>query len=168
MFLMISAINTMLPAFCSTWSLGGKQYICQAAPSNTVVGSTGLYCVFLDNSDAANALAYHTESYSVPLSKVFVKTIQKYGGQILSGSGFTVSQAFAHEIFEMIVNLNVNGWWQISNNFLIPAEVSDPVQGNIVRVQVGSTVVYLSDYILPAWTNPQATRGPYNYLNTLT
>ena len=80
----------------------------------------------------------------------------------------TVAQAFAHEIFEMLVNQNVNIWWQQSNGILVPAEVCDAVQGDIVPVKVGSVTVGLSDYVLPVWSDPQSTRGPYNLLNTLT
>ena len=170
MILMINALNTMLPAFCSTWTLGNKRYVCQAAPANMRFG-TGMYCVFMDTSDSAGALAYHTETNNVPFSKVFVKTILQYGGAILMGATArvpTVAQAFAHEIFEMIMNQNVNVWWQLSNGNMVPAEVSDPVQGNVVPVRVGSVTVGLSDYVLPAWSDPQATRGPYNFLNTLT
>ena len=169
MFLMISALNTMLPAFCTTWSL--KQYTCVAAPSTTKIGTTGLYCVFLDNSTSAGALAFHTENANVPYGEVFVKTILQYNGAILMGANNTiptVAQAFAHEIFEMLVNPNINGWWQVSNTTLVPAEVCDPVQGVIVPVKVGSVTVGLSDYVLPAWNDPQSTKGPYNFLNTLT
>ena len=167
MFLMISALNTMLPAFCTSWSI--KQYICIAAPA-TVKPGNGMYCAFLDTSDSANALAYHTEFANVPYGNVFVKTILKYGGAILMGSTTapTVAQAFAHEIFEMLVNQNVNVWWQMGNGTLIPSEVSDPVQGNLVSVSVGAVKVGLSDYILPAWCDPQSTQGPYNFMNTLT
>lgn len=170
MGLMINALNTMLPAFCSTWAPQGKQYLCQAAPT-TMRSVNSLYCVFMDNSDSAGALAYHTENSDVPYGKVFVKTILSYGGVILMGKNNTiptVAQAFAHEIFEMIGNMNVNVWWQLSNGNLVPGEVCDPVQGNIVPIKVGSVTVGLSDYILPTWADPQATRGPYNYLNTLT
>ena len=80
----------------------------------------------------------------------------------------TVAQAFAHEIFEMLVNPNINVWWQVSNTTLVPAEVCDPVQGSIVPVKVGSVTVGLSDYVLPPWNDPQSTKGPYNFLNTLT
>lgn len=169
MFLMISAINTMLPAFCSTWSLGNKPYICQSAPK-TALGK-GMYCVFMDTSDSTGTLAYHTETGNIPFSRVFVKTVLQYKGAMLMGptpSTPTVAQAFAHEIFEMIVNQNVNVWWQLSNGYLVPAEVSDPVQGNVVPVKVGGVTVGLSDYILPAWSDPQANKGPYNFLNTLT
>jgi len=169
MFLMISALNTMLPAFCATWSLGNKSYICQAAPK-TALG-TGMYCVFLDTSDSTGTLAYHTETGNIPFSRVFVKTVLQYGGAILMGATTripTVAQAFAHEIFEMIVNQNVNVWWQLSNGYLVPAEVSDPVQGNVVPVKVGGVTVGLSDYVLPVWSDPQANKGPYNFLNTLT
>lgn len=170
MYLMIDAMNTMLPLFCSTWSQGGKQYICRAAPASIKMGS-GMYCAFLDTSDSANALAYHTETNNVPFSRVFVKTILKYNGAILAGANLrvpTVAQSFAHEIFEMIVNQNVNHWWQMPNGYLVPAEVSDPVQGNGVPIRVGSTTVVMSDYVLPTWSDPQANKGPYNYMNTLT
>jgi hypothetical protein len=128
MFLMINALNTLLPAFCKAWS--PQQYICQAAPPTTRIG-TSLYCVFMDSSDSVGALAYHTEVGNVPFSRVFVKTILQYGGAILMGKTTdpTVAQAFSHEIFEMIVNMNINVWWQINANSLVAAEVSDPVEG---------------------------------------
>ena len=169
MFLMINALNTMLPAFCTTWSL--KQYTCIATPSTTKMGNTGLYCVFLDNSTSPGALAFHTENANIPYGEVFVKTILQYNGAILMGANNTiptVAQAFAHEIFEMLVNPNINVWWQVSNSTLVPAEVCDPVQGSIVHVKVGAITVGMSDYILPPWNDPQSTKGPYNFLNTLT
>ena len=169
MFLMINAINTMLPAFCTSWSL--KQYTCIAAPPTTKVGGTGMYCVFLDTSTSPGTLAFHTESGNVPYGEVFVKTVLQYGGAILMGSNNTiptVAQAFAHEIFEMLVNPNINVWWQASNSTLVPAEVCDPVQSAVVPIKVGAVTVGMSDYILPEWNDPQSTKGPYNFLNTLT
>ena len=169
MFLMINALNTMLPAFCTSWSL--KQYTCIAAPPNTRVGTTEMYCVFLDTSTSPGALAFHTETGNIPYGEVFVKTVLQYGGSILMGKNNsipTVAQAFAHEIFEMLVNPNINVWWQVSNTTLVPAEVCDPVQGSIVPIKVGSITVGMSDYILPQWNDPQSTKGPYNFLNTLT
>lgn len=166
MFLLITAINAVLPTFNRAW--GHAQYVCVASPSNTVIGTTGMYCVFMDNTDSAGALAYHSESASIPLAKVFVKTILGYGGSIFaSPTGLTVAQSFCHEIMEMIHNPNANNWWQQPNGTLVPSEMCDPVQSNVIPVQVGSTLIYLSDFILPAWSNPQATKGPYNYLNTL-
>lgn len=168
MFLMINAINTMLPAFCTAWSL--KQYMCIAAPSTTKLGSTGMYCVFFDTSTSAGALAFHTENANIPYGEVFVKTVLQYGGSILMGTNTsvpTVAQAFAHEIFEMLVNPNINVWWQVSGSTLVPAEVCDPVQGSIVPIKVGAITVGMSDYILPEWNDPQSTKGPYNFLNTL-
>ena len=166
MFLMITAINAILPTFNRTW--GHASYVCVASASTTVVGATGMYCVFMDNTDSAGALAYHSEANSVPLSKVFVKTILGYGGSIFaSPTGLTVSQSFCHEIMEMIHNPNANNWWQQPNGTLVPSEMCDPVESNVVPVRVGSTLIYMSDFIFPAWSNSQAKSGPYNYLNTL-
>lgn len=166
MYLMISAINAILPGFCKAW--GHSQYVCVASSSKTVVGATGMYCVFMDNSDSAGALGYHTQTGGVPLSKVFVKTILRYGGSIFTSPiRLTVAQAFCHEIMEMIHNPRANSWWQQPNGTLVPAEMCDPVQSNVIPVRVGSTLIHMTDYIYPAWSNPQASKGPYNYLNTL-
>ena len=170
MNIMITALNTLLPSFCTAWAPGGRPYLCQAAPT-TMKSVTGPYCVFMDTSDYAGALAYHTESNNIPFGRVFVKTILSYGGAIHMGknnSGPTVAQAFSHEIFELVGNQNVNVWWQSSSGNLVPGEVCDAVQGNLVPIKVGTVTVGLSDYILPNWADPQATKGPYNYMNTLT
>jgi len=130
-----------------------------------------MYCNFLDTADVQGALAYHTETSNVPYSKVFVKTILSYGGVIQMGPTATtptVAQAFAHEIYEMIGNMNTNVWWQRNDGNLVPGEVCDPVQGAIVPVKVGTVTVGLSDYVLPNWSDPQATTRPFNFLNTLT
>ena len=165
MFLMITAINAVLPAFNRAW--GHAPYTCVASSSKTVVG-TGMYCVFMDNSDSAGALAYHTQTNDVPLAKVFVKTILGYGGSIFTNpTGLTVAQSFCHEIMEMIHNPNANSWWQQPNGTLVPSEMCDPVQSNVIPVRVGSTLIHMSDFILPAWSDMQAKSGPYNYLNTL-
>jgi hypothetical protein len=168
MFIMINAINTVLPRFCATWRT--PLYRCAAAPKTIAPGSTGMYCIFLDTTDAPGAAAYHTASNNIALSKVFVKTIFTYNGATLRGATTsvpTVAQAFCHEIYEMIINPMLNIWWQRPNQSLVPAEVVDPVQGNVVPVTVGGVTVYLSDYLLPEWHNPQSKRGPYNFLNTL-
>lgn len=170
MALMIAALNTQLPAFCNAWTTSCKQYRCVAAPPTMRPGNY-MYCNFLDTADMQGALAYHTESANVPFSRVFVKTILSYGGAIQMGATAsvpTVAQAFSHEIYEMIGNQNVNVWWQRPDGNLVPAEVTDPVQGAIVPVKVGSITVGLSDYVLPNWADPQATARPFNFLNTLT
>jgi hypothetical protein len=170
MNIMITALNTLLPAFCAAWAPGGQQWRCQAAPT-TMKSVKTPYCVFMDKSDYAGALAYHTETNNVPFGRVFVKTIMSYGGAIHMGKTTrspTVAQAFSHEIFEIIGNQNVNIWWQSSSGNLVPGEVCDAVQGNLIPIKVGTVTVGLSDYILPVWADPQANKGPYNYMNTLT
>jgi hypothetical protein len=170
MNIMITALNTLLPAFCAAWAPGGRPYLCQAAPT-TMKSVKTPYCVFMDKSDYAGALAYHTETNNVPFGRIFVKTILSYGGAIHMGKTTrspTVAQAFSHEIFEIIGNQNVNIWWQSPSGNLVPGEVCDAVQGNLVPIKVGTVTVGLSDYILPVWADPQANKGPYNYMNTLT
>lgn len=171
---MTDALNYLLPTFCKDWSLP----VCIA--TYIKLGKTTnipTKIVLLDNTDEPSALGYHDLKNNIPYGKVFAKTILLSGGSILYNSNFsvpTVAQALSHEVFELLVNPICNSWWQFSDSGLCPSEVGDPVEGNIVtvtlsynkppsRVQVG-----MSDWILPAWKDPQSTKGPYNHLNTLT
>ena len=101
---------------------------------------------------------------------IFSKIILENGGAVLAGSGVqTVSQTISHEVFEMLADLRANSWWSdYSGSTFYAAEVCDPVVSNIVPVNVGTILVHMSDWVLPAWSDPLATTGPFNRLNTLT
>lgn len=178
----VSALNKVLPQFCKDWFL---------APVTAVYVPRGRtssirYKIFLmDSSDSEGALGYHSLS-GVPYGKAFASTVLQYGGALLYSSNPAVptfAQTVCHEVFEMLIDPNVNTWWDTGDTqTMYAAEVSDPVQGNVVTVTLNGargfnpatgkaaapvTRVNLSDWILPAWTNPQATQGPFNHNNTL-
>jgi len=122
----------------------------------------------LDTPDVAGALGYHDISSDVPYGKVFVKIILQSKGSVLSGA-LTVSSVVCHEVMELLVDPLANVWWMGPDySTLYAAEVGDPVQANTINVTVGSTSVAMSDYILPAWADPQRSTGPFNKKNTLT
>jgi len=75
----------------------------------------------------------------------------------------SIPQCLAHEVFELLVDPYCNTWWQSANGTLFAGEVCDPVQNNSVIVNG----MIFSDWILPKWTDAQATKGPFNHLNTL-
>lgn len=178
---MVDAMNKVLPQFCSDWSLSHCTAVYVKKGATTSI-STKVF--FLNNSDAQGALAYHGLSAGKPYGRVFVQTILQYGPLLFSADSAkpTVAQCLAHEIFELLIDPICNGWWMLPDyETLYPAEVSDPVQGNIVPVTLTySTItttipirrvtnvikVGLSDWVLPSWSNPQGSR-PFNHNNTL-
>lgn len=78
--------------------------------------------VFLDNSDQANALAYHDlTDQGLPLSKVFVKTTL--------AAGDLVSVSASHELVEMLVDPAINMMTTGPDPALVYAyESADPVE----------------------------------------
>jgi hypothetical protein len=166
---LVTALNSILPTFCNDWNV--------KPVTVTYVGkgkkvTTPLRCILLDNSDVQDALGYHDQENGVPYARVFIKTILDYGGELLysnNPSAPTVSGTVTHEVLEMIADLRANVWWSFADGYtLCAAEVCDPVQSNPVIVKVKNQQVMLSDWILPAWSDPQATKGPYNHNKTLT
>jgi len=185
---LVAGINQILPQFCKDWNHPTYTAIYVAKNKQT---SIPIRIYILDNPDVNGAFGYHDFNSNIPLGKCFAKTVLEDGGAILySPSGkTTIAQVVAHEIFELLTDPQCNGWWDIGDGkTLFARETCDPVQGNDVIVQVitspAKTIldaktrkivtkqaiiqkVGLSDWILPAWSNPQNTKGPFNHLKTL-
>ena len=187
--LITKGLNMILPQFCKDWNL--PTYVATYFPKGK--SSIIPFKVFvLDNADVQGALGYHDLSGNVPYAKCFIKTLLNAGGVTLYSTNSkvpTFAQTISHEIFELLVDPNANSWWDIGDgSTLYASEVCDPVESNIVVANVivspgVSTYnnalkkyintpaitqnIGLSDWILPAWSNPQNTRGPFNHLNTL-
>jgi len=163
-----SALNSLLPKFCNDWNMRPVSAVYY--PRNTL-SPIPLKCYIYDTAEAEAALAYKDEINDVPYAKVFVQKILENGGAVLAASngGPTVSQRISHEVFEMLVDLRGNSWWSdFSGATHYAAEVCDPVESNLVSVNIGGALIQLSDWVLPAWSDPQASKGPFNHLNTLT
>lgn len=163
----VGALNSLLPKFCNDWNMRPVSAVYY--PRNTV-SPIPLKCYIYDTTEAEAALGYKDEINDVAYAKVFVQKILENGGAVLASDGApTVSQRISHEVFEMLVDLRANSWWgDYSGSTLYAAEVCDPVESNLVSVHVGKTLVQLSDWVLPAWSDPQTSKGPFNHLNTLT
>jgi hypothetical protein len=164
--LMIQGFNKIFPQFAVDWNLKSSTIILsKTIPSNAI-----LRIYIMDNPDVPGALGHDTEINNVPHAKVFVNTILKYGEKFYSTNSLvpTVAQSFSQEIFQRLVDPYSSTWWQSEEQTsLYAGEVCNPVQGNVVTVSVNGTNINYSDWILPSWTNPQATKGPFNHLNTL-
>jgi len=187
--ILVAALNKVLPVFCNSWSLP----LCTAVYVGLGKTTTLSFKVYIKNvSDISGTLGYHELQNNVPVGYAFVETVLRNGGVLFyspDSSIQTFAQVLAHEVFEMIVDPLANWWTDTgTSEMFYPFEVSDPVQGNVVTVVVSTnssvpgklvsngqvtktkpvlTKVNLSDWVLPAWFNPDETKGPFNYNNTL-
>ena len=138
-----------------------------ARASAVVVGNGRGYqwpVVFLDDADQADALGYHdVDPNGKPYSRVFVKTTLDAGGSFLNGP-LSVSAVTSHEILETLGDPFARFWSDQPDGSEVALELCDPVedQGYIIG---GVTV---SNFITPAWFDAADTKGPYDFMGTLT
>jgi len=153
-------VQAMLPAFDtqwnkdldSVWGVGAASF--RFVPKGTPPAGGAWWVVFLDNSDQADALAYHDlTNEGLPISKVFVKTILADKANVSVGA--------THEICEMAVDPWLNGAYQDSDGIFWAGEVCDPVEDDQYGYQIGSTLV--SDFVSPAWYGYQHAQGDIDF-----
>jgi len=166
--LITTAVVKSLIDFCTEWKL--SPVTVASVGKGKAIPAAGIKLYLLDDADIQGAFGYHTLVNDIPLGKVFVKTIQAAGGPLLYSPSInlSVSQVVSHEVFEILGDLLCNTWWMAENGATFyAAELCDPVQGNMILNTINGKTVATCDYILPAWSDPQAKTGPFNKLNTL-
>jgi hypothetical protein len=107
--------------------------------------------VFLDDSDAADALGYHDLTKDgQPVSKVFVKTT--------IAAKQKVSVTASHELLEMLIDPGAQLWARNSNGWFYACEVCDAVEDEEYVIDD----VAVSDFVYPSffesWHQPMSTR----------
>jgi len=136
----------------------------------------------LDDPTAAGALGYHADDSDRVCGYIFAGPVLENGGVVLfdkkNPQNMSVSSVLSHEVLEMVLDPYATTWvtgpaimtddGETYTDFAL--ELCDAVQGGPYSLVVDGYHVSLSDFILPAWTNPQAVEkdGPFNYLSTLT
>ena len=152
-----AAIQGMIPAFSTQWNtdlnavwgVGAAQFTFSPKTSTPAAGAW--WVVFLDNSDQANALAYHDlTNEGLPISKVFVKTIEADKASLTVGA--------SHEICEMAVDPWLNSAYQDSQGVFWAGEVCDPVEDDQYGYTIGATLV--TDFVTPNWFGHEHAQGP--------
>src|SRR5271165_5310108 len=141
-------VQSMLPAFDQQWNKD-LEPIWGVEPASFAFLPKGLspaagtwWVVFLDDSDQADALAYHDlTNEGLPISKVFVKTI-------LSDNE-SVSVGATHEICEMAVDPWLNSAYQDPQGIFWAGEVADPVEDDQYGYKIGDVLV--TDFVTPNW-----------------
>jgi hypothetical protein len=137
----------------------------------------------LDNPTTAGALGYHSDDpdgYGGGLIDAFIfcQPIFGSGGVALydasNPQNVSVSSVLSHEILEMYGDRFANGFSmgpQITQGNLYAQELCDPVQDQSYNIVVNGNNVSVSNFIFPAWLNPNSKlpeNAPIDYLNKLT
>lgn len=138
---MIAAFNTQWNNdLNSVWGVGAATFALNSKQQSPPAASW--WVVFLDNTDQANALAYHDlTNEGLPISKVFVKTIQADKASLSVGA--------SHEICEMAVDPWLNSAYQDPGGTFWAGEVCDPVEDDQYGYDIGG--VRVTDFVTPNW-----------------
>ena len=141
-------VQKMIPAFNtqwnndlnSVWGVGAATFVFN--PKQQAPSAGSWWVVFLDNSDQGSALAYHDlTNEGLPISKVFVKTIQADNSSLSVGA--------SHEICEMAVDPWLNSAYQDPQGIFWAGEICDPVEADHYGYQIGGILV--TDFVTPNW-----------------
>lgn len=109
--------------------------------------------VLVDNADVEGALGYHDFTPGGrPISYVFTKTSEE--------AGYNWTGVLSHELVEMIADPYVQRCEQTGDHMFHALETADPVEAEQFGYVLKQT--FLSDFVLPAWFNPRATKGPFD------
>src|SRR5262249_10939284 len=112
------------------------------------------WLVWLNNSDQADALAYHDlTDEGMPLSKVFVETIQ--------ADGASLSVAATHELVEMAVDPTINLAAQDGAGTFWAYEIADPVEADQFGYHIDGVLV--TDFVLPSWFGFKSSSAPFDF-----
>jgi hypothetical protein len=140
------------PAFEKQWNndlrtiWGVDQANFVIVPKGTAPPDGSWWCVFLDDSDQAGALAYHDlTNDGLPLSKVFVKSILDDKASVSVGA--------THELCEMAVDPWLNSAYQDESGVFWAGEVCDPVESDGYGYEIDGVLV--SDFVTPNWFGHQ-------------
>ena len=154
------AVNSMIPAFSEQWNnelnaiwgVGPAQFAFVDQGTTPPAGSW--WVVFLDDSDQAQALAYHDlTDQGLPISKVFVKTIL--------ADNASVSVGATHEICEMAVDPWLNSAYQDLQGIFWAGEICDPVEDPQYAYETGGVLV--TDFVTPNWFGHKNAQGDVDY-----
>ena len=155
-------VQAMLPAFDQQWNKdlepiwGVEAATFTFVPKGETPAAGTWWVVFLDDSDQADALAYHDlTNEGLPISKVFVKTILSDKASISVGA--------THEICEMAVDPWLNSAYQDPQGVFWAGEVCDPVEDDRYGYQIGAVLV--TDFVTPNWFAHQHAQQTIDFKN---
>jgi len=153
-------VQKMLPAFEQQWNRdlqpiwGVEQAAFTFVPKGQAPASGAWWVAFLDDSNQADALAYHDlTNEGLPISKIFVRTIL--------ADKASVSVGATHELCEMAVDPWLNSAYQDPKGVFWAGEVADPVESDQYGYKIGDILV--TDFITPNWFAHEHAHGHIDF-----
>lgn len=157
------------------WSLAPPTVIYLAKPAefpcDAIIG-------VLDDADQAGDLGWHTEGPDADVyGRVFASPVLQNGGNALTNE-LSVCSVLSHECIEVLGDAACNRWVQRADGGWVAVELADPVEGDSYEITIsgpadlGTATVSasgtVSDFVLPAWFNPDEDAGPTDYMKLVT
>jgi len=126
----------------------------------------------LDDADQAGDLGWHTEGPDADVyGRVFAQPVLANGGNALTAD-LSVCSVLSHEAIETLGDSACDRWAQQESGMLIAVELADPVESDSYQLTVsarGEQVTgTVSDFVLPAWFDPQAAGGNTDHMGLVT
>jgi len=144
---LVSVLDKQLQRdFVPIWGYPARLYVTEKAkPDEWQV-------VFLDDSDAADALGYHDLTKDgQPVSKVFIKSTV--------AAGQKVSTTASHELLEMMIDPGAQLWAQDRNGLFYAYEMCDAVEDEEYEIDG----VAVSDFLYPSFFESWHERGSVQF-----
>ena len=113
------------------------------------------WAVFFDDSDQADALAYHDlTDTGMPISKIFARTVQN------EGVSLTISAS--HEFCEMALDPYLQLVFVDAQGVSWAGENADPVEDDAYGYRING--IWVSDFIGPAWFGEAGTNDRLDFM----
>ena len=127
----------------------------------------------MDDATQAGDLGWHTEGPDADVyGRVFARPVLDNGGNALTAD-LSVCSVLSHEAIETLGDSACDLWAQRADGTLIARELGDPVESDSYRLTIasetGETVTgTVSDFVLPAWFDPNASVGSKDHMGLVT
>jgi hypothetical protein len=130
------------------------------------IGGRGDKLHLFDSAEEATEYGWHiTDDRGMPYAHVFAAVSIANGSDWVKGPD-PVSVTASHEALEMFTDPRANEYCFDWDKYLWAREVCDPVQERSYNIVAGGMRVPVSNFVLPAYFNPDAS-GPYDHLGVL-
>jgi hypothetical protein len=126
----------------------------------------------LDDADQAGDLGWHSEGPNADVyGRVFAAPVLQNGGNALTND-LSVCSVLSHECIEVLGDSDCNRWAMRDDGSQVAVELADPVEGDsyqiIIRSPLETVTGTVSDFVLPAWFDPDADPGATDYMGLVT
>jgi hypothetical protein len=128
----------------------------------------------LDDADQAGDLGWHTEGPDADVyGRVFAQPVLQNGGNALTNA-LSVCSVLSHECIETLGDAACNRWAQRTDGSQVAVELADPVEGDSYEITIigpkadDGVTGTVSDFVLPAWFDPDADPGTADWMKLVT